>query len=468
MIIPVILAGGSGTRLWPLSRSAYPKQFLSLVSDQTLFQETVLRAQSIPDSAPPFVICHQEHRFLVAEQLKQLGIKNAIIILEPVSKNTAPAAAIAALYYLHHSDNPELLILPADHVIQDNHSFINAVNQGKVKACADWIVTFGVKPLHPEIGYGYIKVTNEFKVEKFVEKPDLKTAEMYLASQQYYWNSGIFMFRASCFIRELEKYAPDILKNCQQVMSAITNDLDFVRLDKKIMETCPSNSIDYAVMEHTRHAVLVPLDAEWSDAGSWASLWEAQQTDPNASIVQGDIITENVNHCYLRAESRLLAVLGVSDHIVIETPDAVLVAHKNYSQLVKNIVDRLKQQHRIEAESQLKVYRPWGSYEIIDRGDCFQVKRITVNKGASLSLQSHQHRSEHWILLHGIAEITRGEEKFLVTANQSTYIPQGVKHRLVNIGDASLEMIEVQTGNYLGEDDIVRFEDIYGRTFDEM
>lgn len=463
MIVPVILAGGSGSRLWPMSRSVYPKQFLPLVSGRTLFQETILRAQSIPESVAPLILCHHEHRFLVAEQLKQIGVTDAVIILEPVAKNTAPAAVIAALFYLHHPDNPELLVLPADHIFQDNKSFIDAVNSAKQFADADWLVTFGVDPEYPETGYGYIKVNDAFKVEKFVEKPDLATAESYLASKKYYWNSGIFMFRSASFIDEVQKFSPDILKVCQQALNAATKDLDFIRLNKNIMETCPSNSIDYAIMEHTQRAMLVPLKAGWSDAGSWTSLWDFQKQDQNGCVVQGDVITENVRDCYLRAESRLLAAIGVSDHIVIETADAVLVAHKDFSQSVKTIVDQLKQRKRIEAEAHRKVYRPWGCYEIIDSGERFQVKRITVNPGSSLSMQLHHHRSEHWVVISGTAEVIRGQEMFNINPNQSTYIPQGVKHRLINSGQIPLEIIEVQSGDYLSEDDIVRFEDVYGR-----
>lgn len=474
MIVPVILAGGSGSRLWPLSRSLYPKQFLPFISHRTLFQETVLRVQAIPDVAPPFIICHHEHRFLVAEQLKQIGIQQATIVLEPVAKNTAPAAAIAALYYAKHHANPELLILPADHAMQDNAAFIEAVLKGAQHAAKDYMVTFGVKPLRAETGYGYIKAATEkadnhaYPIIQFVEKPDIKTAETYLASSDYYWNSGMFMFQASCFLKELKQHAPAILQACQQAMDAVMSDLDFIRLNADLMAACPHDSIDYAIMERTQRAVMVPLTAGWSDVGSWASLWEVQPHDENGCVVQGDVLTAHVENSYLRAESRLLAVVGLRDHIVIETPDAVLVAHKEYSQSLKDIVAQLSQKRRPEIQTHRRVYRPWGYYETIDQGSGFQVKRIGVNLGASLSLQLHKYRSEHWVVISGIAKVTRGDEIFTIQANESTYIPQGVKHRLENVGDTLLEIIEVQSGSYLGEDDIIRFDDKYGRTSESL
>jgi len=473
MLVPVILAGGSGSRLWPLSRSIYPKQFLPLVSNLTLFQETVLRAQSIPHSKSPVVICHHEHRFLVAEQLKKIGVTGATIMLEPAGKNTAPAAAIAALYCLRRYQDSPLLVMPADHLIPDVESFIKAVDDAVLSGQAGYLVTLGVKPLRAETGYGYIRAANQidgtksFKVTEFVEKPDVKTAEAYLASQQYYWNSGLFVFQPSTFLTELKSYAPVIFEHCERAIDTITTDLDFIRLNEKTMSSCPADSIDYAVMEHTQRAVVVPFNAGWSDAGSWASLLEIQPQDEHGCVTHGDVITEKVKNSYLRAESRLLAAVGVSDHIVVETADAVLVAHKDYAQSLKDLVDRLKQQKRRETQSHCRVYRPWGYYETIDAGEGFQVKRISVNSGASLSLQLHKYRSEHWVVIRGAARVTRGDELFTITANESTYIPQGVKHRLENTGETVLEIIEVQSGSYLGEDDILRFDDVYGRTLEE-
>lgn len=476
MIVPVILAGGTGSRLWPLSRSAYPKQFLPLVSGKTMLQETVLRVQSQVDGVAPLIICNQEHRFIVAEQLQQLGIQDAIIILEPLVKNTAPAATIAALFLKQHYPlaNPLLMILPADHDIKDNEKFKEAMQIAAVNARQGRLVTFGVQPTQPETAYGYIKTAQQlnadqaYPVMQFVEKPNLETAAAYLASGQYYWNSGMFLFQAECFLQEMKIYAPDILQVCQKTIQGMCKDLDFTRLDKNTFSKCPNNSIDYAVMEKTQNAVLVPLHSAWSDVGSWSALWEVQGADDAGNVVQGDVVIDQVSQSYLRAESRLLVAIGVTDHIIVETKDAVLVAHKDQCQAVKDVVNLLKQKQRTEADLHRRVYRPWGHYETVDQGDCFQVKRITVKPGASLSLQMHHHRSEHWVIVSGTAEVTKENQVFTLKANESTYIPLGVKHRLANPGKMNLEIIEVQSGVYLGEDDIVRFADVYGRAEEKM
>lgn len=469
MITPVILCGGSGTRLWPSSRNAYPKQLLPLVSDKSLLQDTVIRAKALSRNNKPLVICHDEYRFLIAEQLQEVGVTNAQIILEPIGKNTAPAAAIAALQLSHDGSDPLILILPADHVIKDTEKFFTAVASAASLAEQGSLVTFGIVPTKPEVGYGYIKKSHPFEnsqgfhVEKFVEKPDYATAEKYVASQEYFWNSGIFLFRASSFLAELKKYAPTILTACEKVSASLVNDLDFTRIQLADFANCPSDSIDYAVMEKTQNAAVVPLNAEWSDVGSWTALWEVHEGDKNGNVVFGDVFTEQVSNSYLRAESRMLAVVGVSDHIVVETPDAVLVAHKDNAQAVKNIVATLKEKQRPETHLHRRVYRPWGHYETIDKSANFLVKRITVKPGGCLSLQMHNYRSEHWIVVSGIATVTRGDEIFLLPENQSTYIPVCVRHRLENAGITDLELIEVQSGSYLGEDDIVRYEDVYGR-----
>ncbi len=469
MLIPVILSGGVGSRLWPLSRESYPKQLLPLVDEFTLLQNTLKRLEGIADKSAPLIVCNENHRFLVAEQLRSIGVSPKHIILEPLGRNTAPAAAVAALSAIASDPEAVLLILPADHIIANQQAFAEAVNAGVPLALANQLVTFGIVPNAPETGYGYINATDAINnsvalsVKRFVEKPELETAQTYIASGEYYWNSGMFLFKAAHYLKQLENFAPDILTASKQAFHNAKTDTDFFRLDATAFKACPSESIDYAVMEKTHAAVVIPLDAGWNDVGSWSSLWEISEQDNEGNVSLGDVLTENVQNSYLRAEHRLLTAIGVKDLMVIETADAILVANKDHVQDVKKIVSRLKADARNETELHSKVYRPWGSYECIDNEQRFQVKRITVNPGASLSLQMHYHRSEHWIIVQGTAKITRGEESMILSENQSTYIPLGVKHRLENPGKLPLEMIEVQSGSYLGEDDIVRFDDIYGR-----
>jgi mannose-1-phosphate guanylyltransferase/mannose-6-phosphate isomerase len=475
MLIPVILSGGSGTRLWPLSRELYPKQLLPLVGRGTMLQETLARLANVTDVGAPLVVCNESHRFLVAEQLLERGIKAQGILLEPVGRNTAPAVAIAAMAAVAdapaskaHSD-PVLLILPADHVIQDVRAFQAAVAVGRKAADEGKLVTFGVVPTKPETGYGYIRRAAgaagaaAFPIAEFVEKPDLATAQRYLDSGEYFWNSGMFMFRASTVLEELRKLAPAIYEACAQAYTAAKRDLDFTRLPAKEFGACPSDSFDYAVMEKTQHGVVVPLDAGWSDVGSWSALHEAIAGDERGNVLVGDVLTVDTQGCYLQSTSRLVAAVGLTDHVVVETKDAVLVAPKSRVQDVKELVAQLKKQGRYETSLHREVFRPWGSYDSIDHGERFQVKRLTVKPGASMSLQMHHHRAEHWIVVAGTARITRGDETFLLEENQSTYIPLGTKHRIENPGKIMLHIIEVQSGTYLGEDDIVRFEDRYGR-----
>lgn len=469
MLTPVILSGGSGSRLWPLSREHYPKQLLALIGEDTLLQATVKRLIGLPGQSAPLMVCNETHRFLVAEQLRRIGISPSHIILEPIGRNTAPATAVAALISMNYHPETLLLILPADHLIAQVETFQNAVKAGVPLAQAGYLVTFGIVPTHPETGYGYINARESIEdtvvlsVERFVEKPDFETAKQYVDSGEYYWNSGMFLFKASRYLEELEKFAPNIVGACRQAIDNALEDKDFLRLDPAAFRACPSNSIDYAVMEHTHAAAVVPLDAGWSDVGAWSSLWEVSEQDSNGNVIIGDVLLEDVRNCYLRADNRLLAVIGVEDQIIVETADAILVVHKDQVQSVKNIVSRLKAADRPEANLHRKVYRPWGSYEGIDNETRFQVKHITVNPGASLSLQMHYHRSEHWVVVKGTAQITRGEDTFILSENQSTYIPLGIKHRLANPGKLPLEIIEIQSGSYLGEDDIVRYEDAYGR-----
>jgi len=460
------MSGGSGTRLWPLSRKHKPKQFIPLFSDNTMFQETLLRLSGIDGLQKPIVVCNSDHRFMVAEQLHELEVSDSHIILEPFGRDTAPALAIAALKAMESGDDPVLLVLAADHVIEDVSAFHQAIDDAKEQAEAGYLVTFGIVPTMPNTGYGYIQAEQKntiSSVKAFVEKPNMATAKQYVDSGLYYWNSGMFMFKASTLLAELEKYSPSILTSCVDALEQGISDMDFVRLNKEAFEACPADSIDYAVMEQTNKAVVVPLDAGWNDVGSWSSLWECAKQDKDKNVLQGDVMVHEVNDSYIHSEHRLVTVLGLDHIVVVETADAVMVASKDSAQQVKNIVNRLVTEQRPEAENHRLCYRPWGHYDSIDTGDRFQVKRISVNIGASLSLQMHHHRAEHWIVVTGTAEVTCGDEVILLSENQSTFIPLGTKHRLHNPGKVVLEMIEVQSGSYLGEDDIVRFEDNYQR-----
>ncbi|PPB85793.1 mannose-1-phosphate guanylyltransferase/mannose-6-phosphate isomerase [Acinetobacter soli] len=467
-ILPVIMAGGSGTRLWPLSRTQYPKQFLKLSPDgYTLLQATLLRLKNL-DCADPILICNEEHRFLAAEQMREIGI-TAKIILEPEGRNTAPAITLAALYQTQQAKDSDtiMLVLAADHVITEQAQFEHSIMQALELAKHDKLVTFGIVPTHAETGYGYIEkgnaALNGFQVQRFVEKPDAATAEQYLESKKFLWNSGMFMFKADVYLNELQKYAQDIYSSCVASMQDIKADLDFVRIDKKAFKQCRSESIDYAVMEQTQDAVVVPLDANWNDVGSWSALWDIQNKDDQGNVIQGDVITVKSQNNYVYSESRLVSLLGVDNLVVIETKDAILVADKSKVQDIKKIVETIKEQGRTEHFCHREVYRPWGKYDSIDHAERYQVKRITVKPGQKLSIQMHHHRSEHWIVVNGTAKIHKGKESFLLTENQSTYIPLGEIHALENPGKVQLELIEVQSGSYLGEDDIVRFEDLYGR-----
>ena len=465
-MIPVILSGGSGSRLWPLSRSHYPKQFLPLVSEYTLFQETLLRLQGITSLKAPIGVCNESHRFMMAEQLREINSPSSKIILEPIGRNTAPAVALAAL--AAESKEDILLVLPADHVILDIASFQAAVKKAEIMAEQGYLVTFGIVPTAPETGYGYIKsgqkkTDSAFDVEEFVEKPNLETAKKYIQSGDYFWNSGMFAFKAGRYLEALEKYHPEMLVACIEAFNSAKVDTDFIRVDKTIFSQCPADSIDYAVMEKTDKAVVIPLDAEWNDVGAWSALWDVKQKDKLGNVIDGDVVITDTTNSFLHSSSRLITTVGVSDLVVIETADAVMVASKDKVQDVKAIVEQLKQQKRIEVEQHRRIYRPWGYYEIVDQGERHITKRIVVNIDAKLSLQKHHHRAEHWIVVKGTALVTKDNVEQLLSENESTYIPLGVVHRLENVGVIPLEMIEVQSGSYLGEDDIVRLNDQYGR-----
>ena len=462
---PVLLSGGSGTRLWPLSREAYPKQFLPLIGDDTMLQATWRRVAPLA-SAAPIVVANEEHRFLVAEQLRQIGAPVPAIVLEPVGRNTAPAIAAAALQALAGGDDALLLVLPSDHVVRDAQAFRSAVLSASAAAEAGALVTFGIVPNAPETGFGYLHAEEGEglrKVSRFVEKPDAATAQSYLDAGGYYWNSGMFLFRASRYLEELRRFRADILQAVEAAFAAAQRDGDFIRLDKDAFSASPSDSIDYAVMEKTDQAMVLPVDIGWNDVGNWSALWDVADRDADGNAHHGDVIAVDTRNSYAYAQ-RLVALVGVDDIVVVETDDAVLVAHKDRVQEVKQVVAQLKDAQRSQAVLHREVHRPWGSYDSVDMGARHQVKRIKVKPGAQLSLQSHQHRAEHWIVVSGTARVTRNNDVFELHENQSTYIPIGAKHRLENPGDKMLELVEVQSGDYLGEDDIVRYSDIYGRS----
>lgn len=469
MIIPVILCGGSGTRLWPLSREGYPKQFLDLQKNGSMLVNTLRRLSGLPNLGTPLIVCGEAHRFLIAEQLREAGMGHANLLLEPVGRNTAPAVAIAALEAVKTDPQNTLLVLPADHLIHDQANFHQAIGRGLELLTEQFLVTFGVVPNKPETGYGYIKKGaslgsgSVFKIGQFVEKPDLETAQHYFQSGDYLWNSGMFLFKAKDWLAELEQLAPDILRSCQSAWQQSARETDFTRIDVESFTNCRSDSIDYAVMEKTAKGAVVPLDAGWNDLGTWDSVWESSAKDDRSNCLLGDVVAVNSSGSYFSANHRLLAVVGVKDLVVVETADAVLVLSKECTQDVKKIVDQLKKDGRTETRQHPKVFRPWGYYDSLESGCNFQVKRIAVNPGASLSLQKHHQRAEHWIVIKGTATITCDEKRFDLAENNACHIPLGSKHRLENQTESMVEIIEVQLGDYLGEDDIVRYEDIYGR-----
>lgn len=470
-IWPVILSGGTGSRLWPLSRALFPKQLLPLASAKTMLQETVARVADDAIFAAPVIIANEEHRFIIAEQLRSMGVTPEAIILEPIGRNTAPAALLAALYIAAKDPDGLMLIMPSDHTIADLPSFMAAVHQARnVVAANGALATFGIKPLTPETGYGYIQKGAAlpgsdgcFAVRRFVEKPDLATAETYLAAGDYYWNSGMFLFSVQGYRQELENFAPEILAACTKAMSKQSADLSFIRPDSDSFRACPADSIDYAVMERTAHASIVPVDMGWNDVGSWTALWDIGAKDDHGNVINGDVITVNTQNTLLRSEGPAIAAVGLENIIVVATKDAVLVAEKKYAQDVKKVVDQLARSGRTEHISHTVVFRPWGNYQTTDSGERFQVKRLVVNPGEKLSLQKHHHRAEHWVVVQGTALVTRNDEILTLHENESVYIPIGATHRLENPGKIPLHIIEVQSGGYLGEDDIVRFDDTYGR-----
>jgi mannose-1-phosphate guanylyltransferase/mannose-6-phosphate isomerase len=468
---PVILSGGSGTRLWPMSRAHYPKQLLPLTSKRSLLQEAVLRVADTARFAPPVVVANDEHRFIVAEHLRLSGMMPQAIVLEPMGRNTAPAVCIAALTLLAAERDPVMLVAPSDHAISDVGAFRAAIDRAADTARTGRLVTFGITADRPETGYGYIRrggpiagADGAYELAAFVEKPDRARAESYVAAGDYYWNSGIFVFPAGLFLRELEANHPAVVAACRTALDRATRDLDFLRLDKSAFAAAESISVDYAVMEHTRHAAVVPVDMGWSDVGTWDALWQVSPKDGNGNVVLGDVIAEDARNCYLRAEHGLVTALGIEDVVVVATADAVLVAERDRAQDIKRIIARLERDGRSELLTHPLVHRPWGSFRSIHSGDRVQVKHIMVKPGAKLSLQMHHHRAEHWVVVHGTAKVVRGNEELVLYEDQSTYIPLGTPHRLENPGKIPLHVIEVQSGSYLGEDDIVRFDDTYGRS----
>jgi mannose-1-phosphate guanylyltransferase/mannose-6-phosphate isomerase len=467
MITPIILSGGNGTRLWPLSRSYYPKQYLALTNNQTLLQETVLRVTA-KQFNQPMIICNNEHRFLAAEQLQAINVIPSHIVLETEAKNTAPAVAIACL--LQEDPDQLLLVLPADHIIKNLNNFYNAIKTASQTAKQGKIITFGINPSYPETRYGYIECgeklkNNEFlyKVTRFVEKPDINTAKQFFESGKYYWNSGIFLFKANTMLEEIKCLQPNLLNSCKNTITQASRDLDFLRLDSKLIDSATTNSIDYAIMEHTKLAAVVPVELAWSDLGSWDALWEISTKDPQGNVAIGDIITKEVNNSYIRSENQLISVIGLDNIVVIATQDAVLISSKEQLTQIKDLVQELKINNRAELNNHKRVYRPWGYYQTIDLANRFQVKRLMIKPGAKISSQIHYHRSEHWIIVEGTAKITKGEKVLLLHENESIYLPMGTVHRVENPENTPLHLIEVQSGSYLGEDDIVRIDDMYGR-----
>ncbi|MEZ8861069.1 mannose-1-phosphate guanylyltransferase/mannose-6-phosphate isomerase [Vibrio sp. 10N.247.311.51] len=495
MILPVILAGGSGSRLWPLSRELYPKQFLNIAGEQSMLQQTLQRLQGLEEHLmdskcdAPFIICNEEHRFIAAEQARASNIQHSGILLEPVGRNTAPAIALAALKALskpalneQSASDPILLVLAADHHIAKTSEFQQAISRGVDYAKQGKLVTFGITPDAPETGYGYIKqgeplsssvqtdtngteqpINHAYAIECFVEKPDTATAEEYIRSEQYLWNSGMFMFKASRYVEELAEHHPEILAACKLALAKQNTDLDFIRIDAEAFKSSPSDSIDYAVMEKTSHAAVIPMDVGWNDIGSWSAIWDVSEKDEHNNVIEGDVLTVDSQHNYIHAENKLVATVGVDNLIIVETKDAILVVKKDKVQGVKSIVSQLNQAGRTEHVHHREVFRPWGKYDVIDLGKRDKVKRITVKPGHKLSLQMHHHRAEHWVVVAGTAKVTNDEKTYLVEEDQSTYIPLGHIHSLENPGDLPLEMIEVQTGSHLSEDDIIRYQDSYGR-----
>lgn len=468
-LIPVILCGGSGTRLWPLSRETYPKQFLRLLGEDSLLQQTMKRLSCVQGLGPAILVSNESSRFVVAEQLREIGIENARILLEPARRNTAPAIASAALHALSEYDDPLLLVLPSDHVIKDHDAFCTAIHYAQQAASKGDLVTFGIKPQSPETGYGYIRAGSTETdpaqpVLEFVEKPNRATAEQYVASGNYFWNSGMFLFRASRYLEELTEFQPRVAEACREAVANAKKDFDFIRLESKAYSASPDIAIDYAVMEKTNRASMIAMDAQWSDIGSWASVWDVADKDPDLNAAQGDVVLQDCENCLVHGTSRLVTAVGLRNTVVIETADAILIMDTERAQDTKKLVAELQRSKRPESTQHRQIFRPWGSYDSIGNGDRFQVKRISVKEGAKLSLQMHHHRAEHWVVVSGTAKITNGDKEYLLSENQSTYIPIGVVHSLENPGKIPLELIEIQSGGYLGEDDIVRLQDRYGRT----